>query len=267
MRAYLSYFKLKFISGLQYRQAAYAGIATQFFFGFVYIMIYVAFYQSGGKSLPMELPQLITYVWLNQAFFALICQFYKDSELFTLIKTGNISYEFSRPKSIYFLWYFKILGQRLATVVLRFFPLFIVTFLLPEPYNFGMPISPLAFLIFIISMIIGTLLITALTVFYPIITLVTLNEKGITNILIVIADLFSGIGIPLVFFPKLLLKVSSVLPFQYISDLPFRIYVGNIPVSACIKPMIIQFIWLILLILIGQLLLRIIIKRVEVQGG
>ena len=85
--------------------------------------------------------------------------------------------------------------------------------------------------------------------------------------LIVIADLFSGIGIPLVFFPKLLLKVSSVLPFQYISDLPFRIYVGNIPVSACLKPMIIQFVWLILLILIGQLLLRIIIKRVEVQGG
>ena len=79
MRAYLSYFKLKFISGLQYRQAAYAGIATQFFFGFVYIMIYVAFYQTGGKNLPMELPQLITYVWLNQSFFALISQFYKDS--------------------------------------------------------------------------------------------------------------------------------------------------------------------------------------------
>ena len=120
MKAYLSYFKLKFISGLQYRQAALAGISTQFFFGFVYIMIYVAFYQSGSKNLPMELPQLITYVWLNQTFFALICQFYKDSELFTLIKTGNISYEFSRPKNIYFLWYFKILGQRLANVFLRF---------------------------------------------------------------------------------------------------------------------------------------------------
>ena len=267
MRAYLSYFKLKFISGLQYRQAAIAGISTQFFFGFVYIMVYVAFYQSGGKNLPMELPQLITYVWLNQSFFALIAQFYKDSELFTLIRTGNISYEFARPKSIYFLWYFKILGQRLANVLLRFIPLFVVTLLLPKPYNFGIPYSPIAFLIFVITMIIGTLLITALSVLYPIITLVTLNEKGITNILIVIADLLSGVGIPIVFFPPLLLKISSLLPFQYISDLPFRIYVGNIPVSACLKPIIIQFVWLILLILIGQLLLKIIIKRVEVQGG
>lgn len=267
MKAYLSYFKLKFISGLQYRQAALAGISTQFFFGFVYIMIYVAFYQSGSKNLPMELPQLITYVWLNQTFFALICQFYKDSELFTLIKTGNISYEFSRPKNIYFLWYFKILGQRLANVFLRFLPLFIVTILLPKPYNFGMPYSPMSFLVFVITMIMGTLLITALSVLYPIITLVTLNEKGITNILIVIADLFSGIGIPLVFFPKFLLKISSLLPFQYISDLPSRIYVGNISISSCLKPIVIQFIWLILLILIGQLLLKIIIKRVEVQGG
>ena len=38
MRAYLTYFKLKFISSLQYRSAAWAGIATQFFFGFVYII-------------------------------------------------------------------------------------------------------------------------------------------------------------------------------------------------------------------------------------
>ena len=39
MRFYLSYFKLRFISGLQYRFAAIAGILTQFFFGIVIIMV------------------------------------------------------------------------------------------------------------------------------------------------------------------------------------------------------------------------------------
>ena len=63
MRAYISYFKLRFITNLQYRAAAWAGIATQVFFGFIYIMVYIAFYESGStKSLPMELPQLITYI-------------------------------------------------------------------------------------------------------------------------------------------------------------------------------------------------------------
>ena len=70
MRAYLSYFKLRFITHLQYRAAAWAGIATQVFFGFVYIMVYIAFYESGSSSLPMELPQLITYIWLNQSLLS-----------------------------------------------------------------------------------------------------------------------------------------------------------------------------------------------------
>ena len=51
MRAYVSYFKLKFISGLQYRSAAIAGIATQFFFGFVYIMVYSAFRRDPYRTL------------------------------------------------------------------------------------------------------------------------------------------------------------------------------------------------------------------------
>ncbi|MBQ8131586.1 MAG: ABC transporter permease [Bacilli bacterium] len=267
MRAYLSYFKLKFISGLQYRSAALAGIATQFFFGFVYIMVYVAFYESGSSEVPMELSSLITYVWLNQSFFALINQFYKDPELFQLIRSGNISYELSRPKNMYFLWYFKILGQRLANVVMRFFPLLLVTSFLPEPYRFSLPNSLSAFGLFLLSLLIGTLLVTAISTLYPILTLLTMNEKGIVNIVVVIADLLSGVGVPIVFFPEFLKRISACLPFQYISDLPFRIYVGNISIADGIFGMMIQFIWLILMILLGAILMKRNLKRVVVQGG
>ena len=267
MKAYITYFKLKFITGLQYRSAALAGISTQFFFGFVYIMVYVAFYESGSGSVPMPLSSLITYVWLNQAFFALINQFYKDPELFNLIRSGNISYELSRPKNLYCMWYFKLLGQRLANVTMRFFPLLIITCLLPEPYNFSMPGNMLIFLVFLISMFVGTLLVTAMTVLYPIVMLTTMNEKVIVNIIVVVADLLSGVGIPIVFFPKLLKTISSFLPFQYISDLPFRIYVGNINTINGLYGIIIQFIWLVIIIVIGNLLMNKNIKRVSVQGG
>ena len=70
MKSYISYFKLKFKTGLQYRAAALAGISTQFFFGFVYVSIYIAFYESGSSNLPMELSELVSYVWLGQSFFA-----------------------------------------------------------------------------------------------------------------------------------------------------------------------------------------------------
>ena len=267
MRAYYTYFKLKFITGLQYRSAALAGISTQFFFGFVYIMVFYAFYKSGSGSLPMEFGQLVTYLWLNQALLALINQFSKDRELFDLVKSGNIGYELIRPKNLYFMWYFKILGQKLSSVLLRFFPLVLVTSLLPKPFNFTLPVSIGAFILFLISLTIGSLLVVALATLYPIIMLYTLNEKGIVNLFIVIADLFSGLVVPIPFFPKILMYISRLLPFQYISDLSFRIYVGNIGLNDAITGIIVQFIWVFLIIIIGYMLMNHNLKKVVVQGG
>lgn len=258
---------MKFISGLQYRSAAWAGIATQFFFGFVYIMVYIAFYESGGKDIPMTLAQTITYLWLNQALLALVNQFTRDQELFKMVREGTISYELARPKDLYFMWYFKVLGQKLADVTLRFFPLILVTSLLPAPYGLGLPESLSSFIVFLLSLIIGSLLVTSLTVLYPILTLATMSEKGIVNIMITIADILSGVVVPIPFFPIFLQKISKLLPFQYISDLPFRIYVGNIPIKTCLPGIIIQTTWLILLILIGHSLMKKNLKRVVVQGG
>ena len=36
----------------------------------------------------------------------------RDQELFKLVREGGISYELVRPKNLYFMWYFKIIGQR-----------------------------------------------------------------------------------------------------------------------------------------------------------
>ena len=267
MKAYITYFKLKFISGLQYRQAAWAGIATQFFFGFVYIMVYIAFYKSGGKDIPMTLSQMVTYIWLGQGFLALINQYARDHELFKLVKDGGISYELTRPKNLYFMWYFKVLGGRLAGVTLRVFPLLIVTFLLPKPYGFSLPSNFSIFIVFFLSLFMGTLLVTGLVVLYPIITLHTMSEKGIVNMVMTISDILSGLIVPIPFFPLFLQKISRVLPFQYISDLPFRIYVGNISIENGIYGIIIQLFWLIVVVLLGQILLTKSMKRVVVQGG
>ncbi len=267
MKAYISYFKLKFVSGLQYRIAAWSGIATQFFFGFVYIMVYVAFYSSSGKEVPMNLSQVITYLWLNQTFLALVNQFTRDKELFKLIIEGGISYELVRPKNLYLMWYFKILGRRLSDVLLRFIPLILITILLPEPYNLNFACSFNHFFLFLVSLSMGTLLVVALTVLYPIIALTVMNEKGIINIVISIADILSGIVVPIPFFPKFLQIISKFLPFQYISDLPFRIYIGNISINDGIKGILLQFFWIIFLLLLGSLLMQKNIKRVVVQGG
>ena len=267
MKCYLAYFKLRFITSLQYRAAAWAGLATQIFFGFVFIMVYMAFYENGGNNLPMELSDLITYVWLNQALLALVNLMYKDRELFNLIKTGNIAYELARPKNLYFLWYFKTIAERLAMVILRGIPFFIFLLILPDPYGITAPETLKHLLLFLLTMTSGTLVMTSLVVLYPIITMHTLNEKGIVGIIVATADILSGEMVPIPFFPKILQKISNILPFQYISDLPFRIYVGNISLIDGLKGLGIQVIWIIILTILGYYLMKKSFKKIVVQGG
>ena len=61
-----------------------------------------------------------------------------------------------------------------------------------------------------------------------------------------LGDILSGLVVPIPFFPKFLQIISSYLPFQYISDLPFRIYVGNISINKCLQGITIQLVWLLL---------------------
>ena len=84
MRQYLSFFKLRFITNLQYRSAAIAGIFTQFFFGLLFIMVYLKFYETGSKDVAMTLEQTITYLWLQQALFSLIYFYHREKEIINM---------------------------------------------------------------------------------------------------------------------------------------------------------------------------------------
>ena len=120
MKSYLNLFKLRLITNFQYRAAALAGISTQLFFGFVYIMVYLALYESNkGVNPPMNLSSIVTYLWLQQAFFALTYPYTKDHELLEMIMNGNLAYELIRPQNFYFKFYIKLIANRMVAAFLR----------------------------------------------------------------------------------------------------------------------------------------------------
>ena len=267
MKSYLSYFKLRFLTGLQYREAAIAGVFTQIFFGLVFIMVYLAFFESDSSNAPMTLEQTINYLWLNQVLFSLVYMWYKDKDIFGIIKNGNISYELCRPLKLYWMWYSKIISQRLAAVLLRCIPALVVALILPHPYGLGMPENFLTFIVFLFTLIISTLLMTSIVTFYHVLGMFTLDDKGVTAIVLSVADILSGVTVPIPFFPKFLQVISSYLPFQYVSDLPFRIYISHIPLNEAWLGIIVQIIWTIILITGGILLSKKALKKAVIQGG
>ena len=54
MKKYLSFFRLRFTMNLQYRAAAFGGVATQFAWGFMEIMVFRAFYRADPGAFPMS---------------------------------------------------------------------------------------------------------------------------------------------------------------------------------------------------------------------
>lgn len=267
MRQYVAYFKLRFIASLQYRVAAIAGILTQFAFGFIFVMIYIAFYQSNKSGAPMELNQVVTYLWLQQSFFSFLYLYYRDKEILTMIKNGDVAYELCRPGNLYIKWYIKIFSSKLAALTLKFAPILLVAIFLPEPYRMMLPPNLKVFFTFLLSIGFSLFLIPAFCALIHLLSFFLLDDRGIYTFVISFAEIFAGNAIPLPFFPDLLQKIANLLPFRYMTDLPFRIYTGHISLSAAFPQIIIQFFWTVIFVGIGFFMTKKALNRVVVQGG
>jgi len=267
MKVYTSVLKLRLLYGLQYRAAAVAGVATQFFWGFIAIMVFEAFYENANITAPISLPELITYIWLQQAFLVFIILWFRDNELFDHITSGSIAYELCRPCDLYGFWFAKLLAQRLASALLRCFPILLLAFFLPKPYNMSIPPSYTSFLLFLLSLLLGVFLLVAISMFLYISVFITMSPMGSLLVFAVLGEFFAGLIIPIPLMPGWLQTVANVLPFRWTSDFPFRVFSGHIPEQEAVIGIVIQLVYLIVLIWLGKKALNGVLQRVVVQGG
>lgn len=266
MKAYLSIIKLRFAVQLQYRAAAAAGLFTQFFFGFVRVMVFHAFYLSTTVIQPMSLEQTVTYTWLVQATLGMLA-WNADAEVLTLIRSGNVAYELCRPVNLYFSWYCRLIAFRVVPLILRGVPLFVVASLLPASYGLILPVSILSAIAFIISMIGALMLSCAISNIIAVSALWTVSGEGVQRLLPALVMIFSGSIVPLAFFPDWTQPILRYLPFSGLLDTPFRFYLGTLPPTQVFLSLGLQLSWTGVFVGIGLCLLSSATRRVVVQGG
>jgi len=265
VKAYLAYFRMRFMRGLAYRTAAWAGAATQFFWGFVLIMVLQSFAKAGGS--PLDLPQIASYIWLQQAFLALIVVWFRDSELQSAIVAGDAAYELCRPADPYALWFSRLAAGRLAAACLRCGPILLVGFLLPKPYALSLPASAASAAYFGLSLALGLALIVAITMFSYILCVITLAPHTPFLLLAPIFEFASGMVIPLPFMPQAARRVLEALPFRLCVDLPLRIYSGSIPAAEAPRLIALQVLWIAILVALGRAALSRALRGARISGG
>lgn len=267
MRACLSFFRMQLIKGLQYRTAAWAGVSTQFFWGFMEIQLYRALYAAHADSFPMTLSGLVSYIWLRQAFLAVFMTWAYEGELFEMILSGNVAYELCRPVGLYGMWFARNAALRLSRAALRCGPILLISALLPAPWGIQLPASWGAFVAFILSMLLTLGVTCAFTLLVYFSCFYTLSSEGIRAVLTPVADFLSGGIIPLPFMPAWLSGILRFSPFGAMVNAPLRIYSGDINGAGLFEMLLLQVFWLAALTGLGWFMQHRGMKRLCLQGG
>ncbi len=267
MKKYLSFFRLRFTMGLQYRAAALAGIATQFFWGFMEIMVFRAFYRADPAAFPLPFPAMADYIWLQQAFLALFATWIMDQDVFDTILSGNVAYELCRPLHVYDMWLARTSANRISRAVLRCFPILFVAVFLPEPYCLHAPASVFTFVLFLISLLLGLAVTVSFCMLIYVLAFFTISPQGLRIFCTSAVEFFAGAIIPLPFFPPKIQFVMELLPFAAMQNVPLRVYSGSMASHEAIRAILLQVVWLVILIAIGRLLSFVAERRTVIQGG
>lgn len=267
MKKYASFFRIRFVNALQYRAAALAGMATQFFWGGMLLLMFAAFYRSSPENFPMDFQALSSYIWLQQAFLAMLNSWAFENDIFEAISTGNIAYELCRPMGLYGQWFVKAAANRMARAVLRCVPVLIFAALLPAPYGITLPPDIGAALLFVLSLFLALGVVVAFTMVIYIITFYTISPTGVRMAATSAAELLSGSLLPLPFFPDGLRQLAELLPFASMQNVPLRVYSGELSGQAAAWSVGLQVFWLAALLALGIWMMHRALHRVVVQGG
>lgn len=268
IKIYLSYFKIKFLNEIQYKIAAIAGVLTQFAWGGMYIMLYTAFLKGSNAS-DYTIPQMCTYIWLQQAFYSLFNVWSLDNDILEECRTGNISMELIRPIDLYSIWHAKTLGRKVAMMSLRAIPILVLCSMpFMEQYRLMAPVSIGALIASIITLFLTVALMLAYVMIMYVCIMKTMVSQGLRTTFDLIMQFCSGGLIPIPFMPEVVVNILKFTPFYYMQNVTFNIYNGYISnPTEILQIIIVQMVWLGVFTFVGKKIMNNQLSKVVVQGG
>jgi ABC-2 type transport system permease protein len=206
--------------------AAYRSqMAVTIFVGPVFFLtqmfIWRAVYATRTTLNGLTLEQMLTYYGIISVIGYLTYDS-ADWDLQWLIRTGSFLTFMLRPVSHCYYAFAQKIGHRLLALWVELLPIYLIFF-----FVFKIPLVPaepgwaLLSLTFSFVLVFLTNYCIGLSAFW------LTKTEGIRRALLVLLDLCAGMLIPLTFFPTGMQKVLFYLPFQFISYVPTRVFIGH----------------------------------------
>ncbi len=205
----------------------------------------------------------LTYLILNCSVNSILA-YNVDVYLKYDIKYGSIINLLSKPLNIPRYYLFKGLGIVLSKFLTESFLLFFIGFIFFRPIQIP---TILNFIFFIFTFVLGIFIFMQIILSVGFLTFFIDDNSAIITIIFFIRTIFSGALFPLDFFPLWLQKTAEYLPFHFMINKPFRIFLGFEDPKQIINIIIFQIIWIIFLHAIMKIIYKLGIRHYHSVGG
>jgi ABC-2 type transport system permease protein len=244
-----------------YPWATAAGVFTNTIFGFIQAYILLAVFEHQTNVGGYDTADTLTYVWLAQALIMTVYIF-GWQELALRIRDGSIATDLSRPLDLQRYWLAYDLGRAPYHLIFRGVLPFIVGALV---FQLQYP-SAIDVVLFFVSVTLGVVVSLGFRFLYNATAFWFVDIRGVMIVAISLSLFFSGMVLPLTFFPDWLRSLAYALPFASIMQTPIDLWLGK-PHWSIAAMLALQVAWAVALLGLGRLTLRAGRHKLVVQGG
>lgn len=263
MRLYLEIVRRAFSRHLTYRAATLAGMTTNCFFGILRSYVFMAAYTGRVDARGWALTDTLTYVWVGQALIMPVFMWgWWDIAL--TIRSGDVATYLSKPFDFYGYWLSQDAGRAMCHTCTRGVPTLLAGLIL---FDVFLPKTAMTAAAFAASVILAVWISFGLRYLVNISAFWLLDYRGPGILLMFATSFFSGLLVPLVFWPDWARTIAEALPFSGMIQVPADVYLGMLTGDALLGALMFQLAWAVGLMVAGRRLTSLAITRVVVQGG
>ncbi|WP_144936209.1 ABC-2 family transporter protein [Paenibacillus sp. 32O-W] len=265
MSIFWSFTRQSFHNTAIYRFEYWLQLVSAFLMMYSVYWIWNILYSEHPGAFGVSLNQMATYGVLGMALEAIFNpgqgpQMYISSQ----IKSGSIDTDLIKPLDFHLHMLARNFGEisfRFGTIVLPA-ALVGVLFLDLKP-----PVSALNALLFVVSLLLGYLVLFSLNFLLGMVSVLTIDIRSITWTYNSLLRFFAGQMVPLWLFPGWLNGLANALPFKCIFSIPLSIYIGKQTGAGVWESLLFQAVWVAGLLVICRLTWSAVHSKLAVQGG
>jgi len=262
-RVYAEFVRVGFVNTLAYRLRYYTGIVTYLIYVSVYYFIWKAIFAHSSNIEGFDFSQILTYIavgWIIRSFY------YNniDQDMAQQVLEGKLAMDLIKPVNTQLMYISQALGEsvfRLALLTVPTALVLLVVYPLRRPAGVGQ------FAAFFTSVMLSFFIVAGINFAVGTLAIRLKSILGLLRAKYFLLELFSGLLLPISFFPHFFQRALAVLPFQYISYIPVLLYLGKISGLGVMKALGIQVFWVFALLALGDRMWRWSSRRITIQGG